>query len=448
MRYPGSVVKQTVQKILKEDETYVSYYLLDDYSIAFVITKGSFESVKLDVKRKWVEGKIIEIRDQVKYSQEFINLAYQRDGRRFGKVFSRCYRYPGDSNELYQKLFKPLEPYIYTKKVLVSAEGVLYGFPLEALVTFVEYKDKKYSLEKIGLKEILRKPLFYEYEQMKYLGEKYSISYIPTASTLDILRNESRRQRKDVEGVIAFADPVFSRDDKRMKANNVEVFNELTVMLFKRARLVKEWPPKRLPNSSEEAEIFKHHIGKGKVYKGFNATEKNVWQSALEKAKYILFSTHGILGKEEESGSITEPALILTLVENPEDYDGLLEMTEAAGLRLNSDVVILSTCNSAGESGKGGEGFAGMARSFLFAGSQAVVASHWPVDSQATKMLIENYGKYLKTKGRLEALKAARNVVKNEVVEYGKDKKIKISYAHPYFWASFVLLGERGFTSE
>jgi CHAT domain-containing protein len=136
--------------------------------------------------------------------------------------------------------------------------------------------------------------------------------------------------------------------------------------------------------------------------------------------------------------------LVLSLVNNPDEYDGLLGMTEAAGLRLNSDVVILSACNSAGESGKGGEGFAGMARSFLFAGSQAVVASHWQVDTRATKMLIENYGKYLKTKGRLEALEAARNVVKNAVVEYGNGKsKIKVSYAHPYFWAAFVLLGER-----
>jgi CHAT domain-containing protein len=58
-------------------------------------------------------------------------------------------------------------------------------------------------------------------------------------------------------------------------------------------------------------------------------------------------------------------------------------------------------------------------------------------------MLIENYGKYLKTKGRLEALETARNVLKKAVVEYGNERKIKVSYAHPYFWASFVLIGER-----
>jgi CHAT domain-containing protein len=79
-------------------------------------------------------------------------------------------------------------------------------------------------------------------------------------------------------------------------------------------------------------------------------------------------------------------------------------MTEAARLKFNGDVVIISACNSSGEIGIGGEGFDGMARSFLFAGSRTEVASHWQVDSKATKMLIESYGKYLKTKGRLEAL--------------------------------------------
>ena len=141
---------------------------------------------------------------------------------------------------------------------------------------------------------------------------------------------------------------------------------------------------------------------------------------------------------------MTEPAIVLSGGNNSEGYDGYLDMSEAAGLKLNSDIVILSACNSAGDSGKGGEGFVGLARSFLYAGSQAVVASHWTVEVKATKMLMENYARNLKTMGKLEALEAARNVVKNAVAEHGKGKrKIKVSYAHPYFWASFVLLGER-----
>ena len=102
-------------------------------------------------------------------------------------------------------------------------------------------------------------------------------------------------------------------------------------------------------------------------------------------------------------------------------------------------MVLLSAYNTPGKSDKRSGGLVGMARSFLFAGSQAVVASHWPLDSQATKVLIENYGKYLK----IETLEAARNMVKIAVAEYRNKRKTKLYYAHPYFWVAFFLLGER-----
>ena len=444
--YPGTIELKKLQKLLKKDETYVSFYLLEDYSVAFVVSQHSFQPVKIDVRKKWVEEKIIHLRNQIKQSYEALKRIFERDMRRVPKDFRQ---YPKFSNELYRELFKPLEPYITTKNVLISADGVLYGFPFEALVTKIpekfEYKFKNYSFNKIALKQFSGNiPLFYEFTQMKYLGEKYSISYIPTASTLDVLRGELARKRETGEGLIAFADPIFSKNQmKDIKGKEAKTKGLIKGELYVKHRVVRKWPPDRLPETAQEAQIFSKQIGKGKIYSGLDASEENVWKAGLENAKYVLFSTHGILGKEAENKDITEPALVLSLVNNPDEYDGLLGMSEAAGLRLNSDVVILSACNSAGESGKGGEGFAGMARSFLFAGSQAVVASHWQVDTRATKMLIENYGKFLKTKGRLEALESARNVVKNAVVEYGNKRKIKVSYAHPYFWAAFVLLGER-----
>ena len=106
-------------------------------------------------------------------------------------------------------------------------------------------------------------------------------------------------------------------------------------------------------------------------------------------------------------------------------------------------MVLLSAYNTPGKSDKRSGGLVGMARSFLFAGSQAVVASHWPLDSQATKVLIENYGKYLKSKGRIETLEAAKNMVKIAVAEYSNKRKTKLYYTYLYFWASFVLVGER-----
>lgn len=453
--YPRIIEMSAMAKILKEDETYISFFCMEIFTAAFIITKRSYAFVKLDVGKEWFGRKALVLRNKISRAISAVKRSCKNDMNRFHRDFSIYGKYPQMANELYLKLFKPLEQYIWTKKLIISADGAFYGFPIEALVTklpemFV-YKGAEYSMEKLVLEEISgRAPLFYEYSQMEYLGEKYSISYIPTASTLNILRGEStvRRKTGEVEGLIAFADPIFSKNqvnenDIKRKQVKAKVKGLIEGELYVKRQALRKWPPDRLPETGEEAEVFKNQIGIGKVYKGLEATEENVWQAGLEKAKYVLFSTHGILGKEADSKDITEPALVLTLVNNPDEYDGLLGMTEAAGLRLNSDVVILSACSSTGVSGKGGEGFVGMARSFLFAGSQAVVASHWPVETRATKMLIENYGKFLKTRGRLEALEAARKVVKNAVVEYSDKRKINVSYAHPYFWAPFVLLGER-----
>lgn len=53
-------------------------------------------------------------------------------------------------------------------------------------------------------------------------------------------------------------------------------------------------------------------------------------------------------------------------------------MIEAVGLCLNSDLVILSACNSAVENGKGGEGFAGIAKE-----------NASPIDGNATEEVVD-----------------------------------------------------------
>lgn len=448
--HTGSIEKEMIQKLLNMDETYISYYLLDSYAVVFVITKNNFKPLKIEVNKKWIQEKIDAVRKIFSYYTSKIIDYFDNKNKRLPESLAANSKFIDLSKDLYQKIFKPLKPHIKTQKIIVSADEILYSFPLEALIIKVPgiftWNGKEYPLKKMQISQWKGKiPLFYEFRQLDFLGDKYSISYIPNAASFDILRTSPVKKRKEVNGVIAFADPVFDpKIDNRVKGENVNMRGLIDAELLVKRKATKKWPPERLPETAEEAEIFKKQVGQGEIYTGFEATEENVWMSDLENAKYVLFSTHGILGKEAELEDITEPALVLTLVNNPDEYDGLLGMTEAAGLRLNSDVVILSACNSAGESGKGGEGFAGMARSFLIAGSQAVVASHWQVDARATKMLIENYGKFLKTKGRLEALEEAKKVVKDAVVEYnGKKRKIKVSYAHPYFWSAFVLLGRR-----
>ena len=59
-----------------------------------------------------------------------------------------------------------------------------------------------------------------------------------------------------------------------------------------------------------------------------------------------------------------------------------------AQLKLNADWVILSACNTAAADGTpGARGLSGLAKAFFYAGSRALLVSHWPVDSDAAVAL-------------------------------------------------------------
>ena len=136
--------------------------------------------------------------------------------------------------------------------------------------------------------------------------------------------------------------------------------------------------------------------------------------------------------------ALGQPALALSLVNNPAGIDGFLTMGEVLGLRLDADVTVLSACNTAGEpeNARGGEGFAGLTRSFMYAGSRSLVVSHWPVGSQATVALMTEFFRELAA-GRPKpvALANARQKLR-QTVQQG------VQLAHPFFWAPFVLVGD------
>jgi CHAT domain-containing protein len=162
----------------------------------------------------------------------------------------------------------------------------------------------------------------------------------------------------------------------------------------------------------------------------------------LQAARYLLFSTHGLLGGD--FSGIAEPALALTLVGNPPGQDGFLTMSEVLGLDLNAELVILSACNTYGQGDKSGsgEGFAGLTRSFMYAGTRSILVTHWSVESQAARDLMVDTFKKLKQEPKEEALKAAKLKMKGSSRVMKGEANSKLSLSHPFFWAPFVIVGE------
>ncbi|MFY0630217.1 MAG: CHAT domain-containing protein [Flavobacteriaceae bacterium] len=173
-----------------------------------------------------------------------------------------------------------------------------------------------------------------------------------------------------------------------------------------------------LNNSEKEVKtINKELSGVVKLYQ--EATKQNFLEES-SKSQIIHLATHADAG------------------ENPWiSFSGdKLALHELYTYKNNADLVTLSACNtSLGEVAKG-EGVLSLARGFFYSGSKSVVSSLWEVnDSSTSEIMIEFYKNIKEGESKSEALNnAKRTYIKTH----------SLSEQSPYYWSSFVLIGDAG----
>ncbi|PKL37470.1 MAG: hypothetical protein CVV44_14050 [Spirochaetae bacterium HGW-Spirochaetae-1] len=164
----------------------------------------------------------------------------------------------------------------------------------------------------------------------------------------------------------------------------------------------------------------------------------------LSQYGIIHFAAHGLF----VDGNPSMNAIVLTLPPMAKLYrkdayvsymaqhgdlkrDGYLRLGEIKSLDLQCDLVVMSACETSMGNIVNGEGMIGLPQAFLIAGSRSVMASLWPVDDEATFILMEEFYRniFKKHMGPHEALQKAREVIRAE-------------YDDPYYWAPFILYGE------
>jgi CHAT domain-containing protein len=121
------------------------------------------------------------------------------------------------------------------------------------------------------------------------------------------------------------------------------------------------------------------------------------------------------------------------LLQPDESEDGRLETHEVFNLDLpQTDLVVLSACEThLGELSSGDE-LVGLERAFLRAGSPSLLTTLWPVDDEATAELMEQFYTHLRAGvPKAEALRLAQMETRKE-------------HPEPYYWAGFVLVGDYG----
>ena len=116
--------------------------------------------------------------------------------------------------------------------------------------------------------------------------------------------------------------------------------------------------------------------------------------------------------------------------------DGYLQAWEILEqLKLNADLVVLSTCELGLGEMIGGEGLIGMTRAFQYAGARSVVAALWEVSDESTAALMTTFYRELK-------MGASKDAALQRAMATVRNNKSRPIWRHPYYWASFVLTGD------
>lgn len=143
----------------------------------------------------------------------------------------------------------------------------------------------------------------------------------------------------------------------------------------------------------------------------------------------------------EESGAYQALHLATHAQANGEPWiafaDEKLELNDLYTHRINADLVVLSACNTLTGQIASGEGVISLSRGFFHSGAKSVVASLWSVNDKATSEIMTTFYENLKAgQNKLEAINNAKRQYLNNH---------SLSELSPYYWSSFVLLGDDGF---
>lgn len=269
-------------------------------------------------------------------------------------------------------------------------------------------------------------------------------TYYPSAVSFRLARTATHASNWQ-EAFLGLADPITSPEDDRFEAAKAiaptsgqspvrnEEGRENQVAPGPAAERLKSrgFSFERLPGTAVEvrniAALLQKTNEKVEVRVGADATKNELLDTDPSKFRFLHFATHGVLPVDT---NIREPALVLS-------FDGVapshmfLSMSEILGLKLQSESVVLSACNTGSGNISRAEGVMSLGRAFLAAGSSSVTVSLWQVSDESTATLMERYYRgVLAGKPKNVALAEARQSL------------FSGRYKDPYFWAPFILIGE------
>jgi len=413
-----------LQQLLDPDTALLEYSLGKERSYLWAVTHNSISS--------YVLPKRTEIEKAARLVYDMLTARNERPGetpyQRQSRILQADARLPEVASRLSQMVLSSAAEQLGKKRLLIVSDGALQYVPFAMLPA-----PQAPAAEPAKVTGHNGPPLI----------EDHEIVNLPSASTLASLRQQLQEPGPAMKTVAILADPVFSRDDPRVRSiktgakepeypcpeENQKGQAKEDSRIFRSSD--SDLLLQRLPSTQCEARKIISFVSPGeyKLALGFEANREIAMSPELAQYRIIHFATHGFFNDPHPNLS----GVVLSLVDkDSKQQDGLLLLPDVYRMRLRAEMVVLSACQTALGKNVRGEGLVGLTRGFIYAGAERVVASLWKVETGATRKLMEQFYQKMLGPERMRpaaALRAAQLKLRKE-----KDM--------PYYWAGFVLQGE------
>lgn len=348
-----------------------------------------------------------------------------------------------DSHYLYERLIEPIRSeFDNLKNLIVSPERDLYFVPFAAL----------------------------NVNENRYLIEDTAVSYLTSARDLTRQLNPVGRR------TLLLANPDFDRlEASESPAIEATPSPNPPVELFaalQRDGDLRSLRWKSLPGAEREASSVMQLLdgtsyGPVLEYRGDRAAEEVFKQAVMPRI--IHLATHGFYfperkvaaqnsGDDSSARSVNRMGQLsqnqnpllrsglvlaganLSLQQNTSIVgreDGWLTAQEIASMDFSStELIVLSACETGLGEVEDGEGVQGLRRSFTVAGAHSLLTSLFAVpDEETNQLMVHFYESFIQGTSKAEAIRQAQ-------LSLIRDRRGVHKAAHPFFWSSFILVGD------
>lgn len=181
--------------------------------------------------------------------------------------------------------------------------------------------------------------------------------------------------------------------------------------------LVLGVPDAHAPLIRDEVECVHRMLPDSELFLGEKANHRTFLERA-SRSRIIHIATHGSFRPDNPMFSGVRLG------------DGYVYLYELYNMQMSAELLTLSGCATGLNVVAEGDELLGLMRGALYAGAQALLLTLWEVNDRSTTTFMSSFYRQLpNAQNKAAALATAAREVREE-------------YAHPYYWAPFVLVGK------